>query len=71
MVFYDYITIGIDNDNDNDNDNDKKGIVIVPNKFNLDKINTSKNCIKLNMNISDYDGKSKINLDEVISYQRY
>ena len=62
MVFYDYITIGIDNDHDNDNY--KKGIVIDPNKFNLDKINSSKNCIKLNMNISDYEGKSKINLDE-------
>ena len=70
MVFYDYIDIGI-NDNDNDNVNDnvndndkKKGIVIEPIKYRLTKIRNKKNCIKLNMHISDYEGKSKNNLDE-------
>ena len=57
MVFYDYIDIGI---NDNDNDNDKKGIIIDPIKTNLDKIQNKKNCIKLNMSISNYEGKCTI-----------
>jgi len=65
MVFYDYIDIGInDNDNDNNNDNDKNGIIIEPIKYRLIKIRNKKNCIKLNMNISDYEGKSKNILDE-------
>ena len=63
MVFYDYIDIGI-NDNDNNDNNDKKGIIIEPIKYRLIKIRNKKNCIKLNMNISDYEGKSKNNLDE-------
>jgi hypothetical protein len=65
MVFYDYIDIGIDdNDNDNNNDNDKKGIIIEPIKYRLIKIRNKKNCIKLNMIISDYEGKSKNYLGE-------
>ena len=67
MVFYDYIDIGIDiddNDNDNNNNNDKKGIIIEPNKYRLIKIRNKKNCIILNMNISDYEGKTKNYLDE-------
>ena len=65
MVFYDYIDIGINvNDNDNNDDNDKKGIIIEPIKYRLNKIRNKKNCITLNMNISDYEGKSKNNLDE-------
>lgn len=59
MVFYDYIDIGI-NDDEVDNDNDKKGIIIDPIKNNLDKIQLKKNCIKLNMIISDYEGKCTI-----------
>lgn len=67
MVFYEYINIGIDeNDNENDNDNEneneniKRGILIEQNKKKLDKIKTIKNCIKLNMLISDYEGKDVI-----------
>jgi hypothetical protein len=72
MVYYDYINIGfIDNDNDNDNDNkndnnNKRGIIIDQNKENLDKITNIKNCIKLNMCISDYDGKCNITTEKGI-----
>jgi hypothetical protein len=72
MVYYDYINIGIndndDNDNnDNDNDNDnKRGIIIEQNKEKLDKITNIKNCIKLNMCISNYEDKCNITIEKGI-----
>jgi hypothetical protein len=62
---YDYFYIGIDNNYNNDNS--ERGIILHQNKNNLDNIKIKKNCIKLNMYISDYEGKSNIILnDEII-----
>lgn len=46
------------NDNiNNNNDDNKRCIIIEPNKYLLDKMKNKKNSIKLNMYISDYEGK--------------
>jgi len=54
-----------DDENDNDNDN-KRCIIIEPNKYLLDKMKNKKNSIKLNMYISDYEGK--FNMTDINNY---
>jgi hypothetical protein len=56
-----------DNNNDDENDNDnKRCIIIEPNKYLLDKMKNKKNSIKLNMYISDYEGK--FNMTDIDNY---
>jgi len=61
MVFYDFIEIGTsDFDTEIEKKDKKKGISIEPIKFYLDRLQNKDDCIKLNIAISDYNGKAKI-----------
>ena len=62
MLFYDFIEIGTsDFDTEIEKKNDKVGISIEPIKYYLDRIPNKENCIKLNLGISDYNGKCIVN----------
>jgi hypothetical protein len=54
------------NVNDDNNDDNKRCIIIEPNKYLLDKMKNKKNSIKLNMYISDYEGK--FNMTDIDNY---
>ena len=61
MVFYDYIEIGTsDFATEIQKIDNKIGISIEPVKYYLDKLPDKKNCIKLNIGISNYNGKSMV-----------
>jgi len=61
MVFYDFIEIGTsDFDTEIEKKDKKKGISVEPIKFYLDRLQNKDDCIKLNIGISDYNGKAKI-----------
>lgn len=61
MVFYDFIEIGTsDFDTEIDKEDNKIGISVEPIKFYLDRLQNKNQCIKLNIGISDYNGKAKI-----------
>lgn len=62
MKFYDFIEIGTsDFDTEIQKKDDKIGISIEPVKYYLDKLQDKQNCIKLNIGISDYNGKCMVN----------
>lgn len=62
MTFYDFIEIGTsDFDTEIDKNDNKIGISIEPIKYYLDRISNKQNCIKLNLAISNYNGKCTVN----------
>jgi hypothetical protein len=62
MVFYDFIEIGTsDFDTEIQKNDNKCGVSIEPIKYYLDKLPNKENCIKLNMGISNYNGKCVVN----------
>jgi len=62
MPFYDFIEIGTSDFNTEIEKKDNKvGISIEPIKFYLDRIPDKRNCIKLNLGISNYNGKCVVN----------
>ena len=62
MSFYDFIEIGTsDFDTEIEKNDNKVGISIEPIKYYLDRIPNKQNCIKLNLGISNYNGKCVVN----------
>jgi FkbM family methyltransferase len=62
MPFYDFIEIGTsDFDTEIQKNDSKSGISIEPIKYYLDKLPNKKNCIKLNIGVSNYNGKCIVN----------
>uniref|UniRef100_A0A6C0DQR6 Methyltransferase FkbM domain-containing protein n=1 Tax=viral metagenome TaxID=1070528 RepID=A0A6C0DQR6_9ZZZZ len=61
MVFYDFIEIGTsDFDTEIEKEDNKIGISIEPVTFYLDRLKNKKDCIKMNIGISNYSGKCKV-----------
>jgi FkbM family methyltransferase len=61
MIFYDYIEVGTsDFDTEIDKKDNKIGISVEPIKFYLDRLQNKDQCIKINIGISDYNGKANI-----------
>lgn len=72
MKFYDFIEIGTsDFDTEVQKNDDKIGISIEPIKYYLNKLPEKKDCIKLNMGISDYNGKCLVNYLSEETIQKY
>jgi FkbM family methyltransferase len=62
MVFYDYIEIGTsDFDTEIQKNHTKHGVSIEPIKYYLDRLPNKRNCIKLNMGVSNYTGECVVN----------
>jgi FkbM family methyltransferase len=62
MPFYNFIEIGTsDFDTEIQKNDSKSGISIEPIKYYLDKLPNKQNCIKLNIGISNYNGKCIVN----------
>lgn len=73
-VFYDYIEIGTsDFDTEIEKKNNKIGISVEPIKYYLDRLPNKKNCLKLNLGISNYDGLCNVNYlpEKIISEYRF
>jgi hypothetical protein len=61
MLFYDFIEIGTsDFDTEMEKKDNKIGISIEPIKYYLDRIPCKQNCLKLNLGVSDYNGKCTV-----------
>ena len=72
MVFWDFIEIGTsDFDTEIQKIDNKVGISIEPIKFYLDRLPNKKNCIKLNLGISDYNGTCNINYVSEENIKKY
>jgi hypothetical protein len=62
MTFYDFIEVGTSDFDTEIQKNDKKvGVCIEPIRYYLDRLPYKQNCVKLNMGISDYNGKCVVN----------
>jgi hypothetical protein len=62
MVFYDFIEIGTsDFDTEIEKNDNKVGISVEPIKYYLDRLPNKEKCIKLNLGISNYNGKCIVN----------
>ena len=60
-MILDFIEIGTsDFDTEIQKNNNRSGISIDPIKYYLDKLPSKSNCLKLNVAISDYNGKAKV-----------
>ena len=71
-MFYDFIEIGTsDFETEMEKNDNKIGISIEPVKYYLDRIPNKKNCIKLNLGISDYNGKCVVNYLSEQTIQKY
>ena len=70
--FYDFIEIGTsDFDTEIQKNDSKCGVSIEPIAYYLDKLPNKKNCIKLKMGISDYNGKCIVNYLSEKTIQKY
>jgi len=72
MKFYDFIEIGTsDFDTEIQKNDEKVGVSIEPIKYYLERLPDKKNCIKLNMGVSDYNGKCIVNYLSEKTIQKY